>query len=421
MGPAEETTKPPPPDATTKGQSGKIRVSSGQKGVVHNGGKNRKMSRENLGGLDTISNTGRKNHANPRTYGGDMHRKRQENSSHTPSRTVQWFSDGNAGKTNTTTQFQRQGLLVIVLLSTVTTLPCCVFLFVNGTMLFTLKSKPVFRETSRYILLSNLLLADTVQLAHNQTLFLLSAMGVKMLYPVCAALTVLYSLPHGVSFLTLVLMCLERYVAVCYPLRHAAIITIRNTGVAICVFWTFTSLSCLIQLSLVLNVSLEDMQRMQMKDYCGRDSVFLDPRSNLYDKASTYFLFALAGVTVTFSYFGIIVAARSASTDKASAKKALKTLLLHLLQLGLSMSSTVHSTLIIVVSTQERILTLNIKTILYISLIIVPKCLSSLIYGLRDQTIRPVLMLNLSSAETGYWDMERHHTGGEGACAGDAS
>ncbi|KAM4545869.1 odorant receptor 131-2-like [Odontesthes bonariensis] len=302
----------------------------------------------------------------------------------------------NQTQTNITSEFQRQGLLVIVLLSTVTTLPCCVFLFVNGTMLFTLKSKPVFRETSRYILLSNLLIADTVQLAHNQTLFLLSAMGVKMLYPVCAALTVLYSLPHGVSFLTLVLMCLERYVAVCYPLRHAAIITMRNTGVAICVFWTFTSLSCLIQLSLMLNVSLEDMKRMQMKDFCGRDSVFLDPRSNLYDKASTYFLFALAGVTVTFSYFGIIVAARSASTDKASAKKALKTLLLHLLQLGLSMSSTVHSTLIIVVSTRDRILTINIQTILYISLIIVPKCLSSLIYGLRDQTIRPVLMLNLS-------------------------
>ncbi|XP_072230572.1 odorant receptor 131-2-like [Leuresthes tenuis] len=302
----------------------------------------------------------------------------------------------NQSQTNSTAEIQRQGLLVIVLLSTVTTLPCCVFLFINGTMLFTLRSKPVFRETSRFILLSNLLFADTVQLVHNQTLFLLSALGVKVLYPVCAALTVLYSLQHGVSFLTLVLMCLERYVAVCYPLRHAAIITIRNTGAAICVLWTFISLSCLIQLSLVLNVTFEEMHHMQMKDYCGKENVFLDPKSNLYDKASTYFLFVLAGVTVTFSYFGIIVAARSASTDKASAKKALKTLLLHLLQLGLTMSSTVHSTLIIVVSTRDRILTINIQTILYISLIIVPKCLSSLIYGLRDQTIRPVLMLHLS-------------------------
>ncbi|XP_072230574.1 odorant receptor 131-2-like [Leuresthes tenuis] len=303
----------------------------------------------------------------------------------------------NQTQTNTTAEFQRQGLLGIVLLTTITTLICCVFLFVNGTMLFTLRSKPVFRETSRFILLSNLLFADTVQLADSQTLFLMSALGVKVLYPVCAALTVLYILPHGVSFLTLVLMCLERYIAVCYPLRHAAIITIRNTGAAICVLWTFSSLNCLIQLSLMLNVSFEDMQQMQMKDYCGKESVFHNPVSNLYDKTSTYSLFTLAGVTVTFSYFGIIVAARSASTDKASAKKALKTLLMHLLQLGLSMSSTVHSTLIIVVSTNlDRVIAVNIQVLLYLCLNIIPKCLSSLIYGLRDQTIRPVLMFYLS-------------------------
>ncbi|KAM9751163.1 odorant receptor 131-2-like [Menidia menidia] len=263
-------------------------------------------------------------------------------------------------------------------------------------MLFTLRSKPVFTETSRYVLLSNLLLADTVQLAHNQSMFLLSACGLKMLYPLCATLSALYSLPHGVSFLTLMLMCIERYVAVCHPLRHAAVITLRNTSVAVCVLWGFGSVNCLIQLVLMLNMHFADVQSMQMSDYCGRSSVFLNESADLYDKASTYFLFASAAAAVSFCYIGISVAARSASSDRGSAKKAGRTLLLHLLQLGLSMSSLIHGTLLIAVTPHlERVLAINIQVFLYICLIILPKCLSSLVYGLRDQTIRPVLMLHL--------------------------
>ncbi|KAM6907114.1 odorant receptor 131-2-like [Xenentodon cancila] len=297
-------------------------------------------------------------------------------------------------QTNTTAGLRFQGLLSVVFASIVTTLPCCVFLFVNGVMLFTLRSKAVFRETSRYILLYNLLFADTIQLAYSQVLFLMSASRVTMLYSVCAAVTVLNSLFNHVSNLTLVSMCLERYVAVCYPLRHATIITIKNTGVTIGVLWTFSLVNILIQIGLILN--FEELQQMQMKDFCGKESLFLDPLPNMYEKASTYFIFVLAGVSVSFSYIGIIVAARSASTDKASATKARKTLLLHLLQLGLSMSSVVHNSLLVVISKAlDRLTAVYIQIFIYVIIIIFPKCLSSLIYGLRDQTIRPVLLFNL--------------------------
>ncbi|XP_013883543.1 olfactory receptor 1073-like [Austrofundulus limnaeus] len=285
----------------------------------------------------------------------------------------------------------------LVLSTIVTTLPCCVFLFINVTTLYTLRSKAVFRETSRYILLFNLLFADTIQLVYSQTMFLLSACEITLLYPVCAALIVLYSLPDRISPVTLVIMCLERYVAVCYPFRHSTIITMRNTRVVICVVWTFSSLNVIIQLILLYKFSFPDMQNVQITGSCGNDSVFVDLVSDLYDKVSTYFLFALGGVTVLFSYIGIIVAARSVSTNKASANKARKTLLLHLVQMGLSMSSTIHNSLLIVISQNlGGIVIMHVLVFLYIFLTILPKCLSCLIYGLRDQTIRPVLMFNLS-------------------------
>ncbi|XP_071361893.1 odorant receptor 131-2-like [Trachinotus anak] len=302
----------------------------------------------------------------------------------------------NQSHTNITVGPQYRGVMERVLFAIVSTVPSCVFLFINGTMLFVLRSKPVFCETSRYILLYNLLFADTVVLAHSQLMYLIAAFRIRLTYPVCGVLVMLVSLTTMISPLTLVVMSLERYVAVCYPLRHAAIITIRNTGIAIIVVWAFSSLNILIQVLLLVNFPFEELDSLQMKDFCGRERLLLDPLSDLYDRASTYFLFVSAGMTVTCSYIGVMVAARSASTDKASAQKAHNTLLLHLVQLGLSLSSTIHNPLLIAISkVLDRIMIVRIHVVLYICIIIFPRCLSALIYGIRDQTIRPVLMYHL--------------------------
>ncbi|XP_044077221.1 odorant receptor 131-2-like [Siniperca chuatsi] len=306
------------------------------------------------------------------------------------------MSDANQFQPNITDGLQYQGLLGLVLFSTLTTMPCCVFLFINGTMLFTLRSKTVFRETSRYILLYNLLFADTLLLLHSQLMYLLAACRITLTYPVCGALTMLADLTTVISPLTLVVMCLERYVAVCYPLRHATFITIRNTGVAIIVVWAFSLLNVLIRVILLLNFPFEELQSLQMTDFCGKESIMLDPISDLYGKAYTYFLFVSAGVVIASSYIGVMIAARSASTDKASARKARNTLLLHLVQLGLSLSSTIYYPLLIAISeVLDRIIFVRIQIVIYVCIIICPRCLSSLIYGLRDQTIRPVLVYHL--------------------------
>ncbi len=302
----------------------------------------------------------------------------------------------NQSQTNFTVGLQHRGLLERVMLSFMTTLPCCVFLFINVTMLFTLRSKSVFCETSRYILLFNLLLADTVHLVQSQLLYILSACRIMLTYPVCCVVFMLARLTNTISPVTLVVMCLERYVAVCYPLRHAAIVTIRNTGIAVIVIWVFSSLYILINVLLILIFSFEVLQSLQMTDFCGKESLFVDTMSEFYEKFLSSSLFVLAGVAVCFSYIGVLIAARSASTDKASARKARNTLLLHLVQLGLSLSSTVHNSLLFSISKHtNRIMFVRIQIIIYVFTILLPRCLSALIYGLRDQTIRPVLIYNL--------------------------
>ncbi|XP_029375554.1 odorant receptor 131-2-like [Echeneis naucrates] len=297
---------------------------------------------------------------------------------------------------NITVELQFQGLLERLIISTLTTVLCCVFLFINVTMLFTLRSKPVFLETSRYVLLYNLLFADTAQLVQSQVLYLLAAYRIKLTYPLCGTLSLFANLVTVVSPLTLVVMSLERYVAVCYPLRHAAIITVRNTAVAILLVWTFSSLSVLIRVFLLLRFPFDDLESLQMTDFCSAVAMLLGPLADDYDKAYTCILFVSAGVAIISSYIGVMVAARLASADKSSASKARNTLLLHLVQLGLSLSSTIFNPLLAVLSRViPRLLLVRIVNVFYVCIVISPRCLTSLIYGLRDQTIRPVLMSHL--------------------------
>ncbi|KAM9751710.1 odorant receptor 131-2-like [Menidia menidia] len=291
---------------------------------------------------------------------------------------------------------QYQGPLEKALFSTLTTLPCCVFLCINGTMLFTLRSKRLFCETCRYVLLFNLLLADTAQMALSQLLYLLAVCGQTLSYPACGALTSLANLTTVISPLTLVLMALERYVAVCWPLRHPAIVTMGNTAQAVLLAWAFSTLNILIRGLLLLEFPFQDLPDLQMRGFCSYMAMLLGPVSDQYDKAFTSFLFASSGLAVVFTYVGVIIAANSASTDKAKACKARNTVLLHLFQLGLSLSSTIYNPLLgALARVLPRLVFMRIQNVLYVCIFIFPRCLSSLIYGIRDKSIRPVLLYNL--------------------------
>ncbi|XP_034055283.1 odorant receptor 131-2-like [Gymnodraco acuticeps] len=298
-----------------------------------------------------------------------------------------------SSQTNITAE---RGLLEFVLFSVPITVPCCVFLCINGIMLFILRCKSVFRETSRYVLLFNLLFADTLHMALSQLLFLLSVFQIRLTYPVCGVVVMLADITREISPLTLVVMSLERYVAVCYPLRHSTFITIRNTAVAVIVVWAFSSLNNVARVILLLDISVEDLVNLRMKDFCAKENMLLGRYSGDHDKAYNYFLFVSAGVAVSCSYIGVMIAARSACTDKDSVRKARNTLLLHLVQLGLSLSSTLHNPLIkAIAKVTDRLAMLRVRSFLYVCIILLPRCLSALIYGIRDQTIRPILLYHL--------------------------
>ncbi|XP_036974335.1 odorant receptor 131-2-like [Acanthopagrus latus] len=299
-------------------------------------------------------------------------------------------------KANITTYLQYLPSHELMFFSMLSVGSSCSFFYINSVLLFTLRSKQVFCETSRYILLFNLLFADTATLVSNLLLYILAFLGLRISYYACGPLILLSVFMITISPLTLAVMSFERFVAVCYPLRHAAIFTMRSLSIIIALVWAFSFIHILIRVFMLLYVFTTTSLDLQMNDFCSMEALFFTPIFNYFEEAYSSILFLSVGAVIFASYIGVVLVARSASTDKASARKALQTLLLHLIQLSLILTSTLSSTILTSIARRVGRLTLmRIYNVCFVCLTILPRCLSALIYGLRDQTIRPALRQNL--------------------------
>ena len=273
---------------------------------------------------------------------------------------------------------------------------CCTFLYINCVLLYILRSKPVFCETSRHILLFNLLFTDSAFLVTSLLLYLLAAFRLKLKWYVCGLLTSLCVLEDSISPITLAVMSLERYVAVCFPMRHADLVTVRNTGAAIAVVWTISGGNVLIKGLILIGWTNNLDFNVEMKDFCSKEIMFLAPMSSVFDQIFHAFVFAFGGMVAILSYVGVTLVARSASTDKASAGKAGKTVLLHMIQLVVILIATIYSSILLSLArTVDRTTLVRLYNSFFVCLNLLSRCFTALIYGLRDQTIRPLLLKGL--------------------------
>uniref|UniRef100_A0A8C1KKC3 Odorant receptor, family H, subfamily 133, member 1 n=1 Tax=Cyprinus carpio TaxID=7962 RepID=A0A8C1KKC3_CYPCA len=260
---------------------------------------------------------------------------------------------------------------------------CVIFLYVNGVMIFTLKKKTVFQEASRYILFGHMLWFDTLNLVMSLVLFVCAVCRLFVMKIVCLVLLVAATALYQVSTLNLALMSLERYVAICFPLRHAEITTYGRTNMAIGVIWM---ISCIQSLSEIIVFYSIDTTNIALNLFCSRTTFF---RLQIYKKldiAFTCMFFMSVCFVIIFTYASIAAVAKTAACDKKSAKKANKTVLLHLTQLGLCAASILVGVIQEVIFVYTDYMTsLNVMYFCFVVFMIFPRCLSPLIYGLRDQ------------------------------------
>lgn len=262
----------------------------------------------------------------------------------------------------------------------------CVFLCCIAVMLHIFASHRQFLDTSRYILFAYMLINDTLQLLSSVLLFLFVMAQVQFALVYCVPLLLLSTATFQNTPLILATMSLERYIAIFYPLQRPAAWRSDRIWIIILSLWL---ISCIFPI-IIHSIGERDpsVNVFSTPVLCKATVVNSSPLQTLFKAAISILFFAVVAVIILFTYVRILLETRKLRQDRASVSKAMHTVLLHGFQLLLCMlafTSPITETLIVL---HVNWLPEDISFFNYFCFILIPRFLSPLIYGLRDQSLR---------------------------------
>ncbi|XP_066499886.1 odorant receptor 131-2-like [Hoplias malabaricus] len=280
--------------------------------------------------------------------------------------------------------FMKQVMFVQVLVG--------IFFYVNCLMIFTFLKKEMFREDTRYILFAQTLLVDSFLMVFTDVMLLWNYFKYSIHMIPCILICTIVTLVTICSPLTLVAMCLERYVAICMPLRHADISTSRTRLFGFLTIWGISSIAPLF--SFIAYLSVVHPSALLSYAVCSVE-VMLGEEWQAQTRVLIFqFLFLLMIIIIVFTYVKIMTAARASADNKKSTSKSLRTVILHAFQLFLCIMQFVSPYIEMAFSKKDIYVYAHLKYALFVMFYIAPRCLSPLIYGLRDEKFFYVLKHN---------------------------
>ncbi|XP_056415980.1 odorant receptor 131-2-like [Hyla sarda] len=255
----------------------------------------------------------------------------------------------------------------------------CLFLYFMTVLLMVYFTTPRVRDNSRYIFFAHMLINDTTYLILG--LFLLLAYKYKLYFPVsiCHFLITLIATSFLVTPYNLAAMALERYIAICFPLRHALLCTVQRTYLIIVMIWFVGLLPSLVDfIILILSVERDFFSQSIL---CKQDRLIVRQMQYTVRSISYIGSLFLVALLILVTYIKVMLVAWKSGSGKSTASRAGKTLLLHTLQLILSMMSLTSTVTESYSGDYIDILILSN----FLMFMCFPRTLSPLIYGVRDE------------------------------------
>ncbi|KAL2096001.1 hypothetical protein ACEWY4_008149 [Coilia grayii] len=259
------------------------------------------------------------------------------------------------------------------------------FISINLFMYFVFHRKQALRTEPRYLLFAQTLLADSALFL--MTNFVVITIHIHWLLPIsfCIPFVIVMHAVTQVSPLIITAMCLERYVAICMPLRHVNIFSPIRTSIVIALVWFLSFLKPFIDFFIMLSVvSQSYFSRLNFCYY----EIMLLAKWHMMMRGNLVIMNYVAILLVILFCYGSIfrVAQRASGTDKKAAAKGQRTLLLHLLQILLCTLEIFGPYI------EARVLAIDFDTFLivryfnFLAFTIVSRAVIPLIYGFRDET-----------------------------------
>lgn len=209
---------------------------------------------------------------------------------------------------------------------------CISINYINGTLVHTFIKHEIFKGNPRYILFIHMVFNDMIQLMIAVVLHILSYTVFTLNVSFCCVLLMSVIFTTLNTPLNLASMAIERYIAICNPLRHAQICTIRKTYTLIGLIWVLSATQVLPDLFILL--ATKPITFFYSNIPCIRDYVFDNPY--IVDKRNVVYIIYLTFVwlTIVYTYLKIMFIAKATNSD---ARKARSTIILHGIQLLMCM------------------------------------------------------------------------------------
>ncbi|XP_069495647.1 odorant receptor 131-2-like [Ambystoma mexicanum] len=237
------------------------------------------------------------------------------------------------------------------------------------------------RENSRYILFAYVMANDTVYLFICCVLFALTRCGYSIPTLACALLVGITSATFSNTPSGLAAMAIERYIAICLPLRHAEICRADRCLITVGVICCIGALPYLID-CVILSCSVQQNFFFQQV-VCSREALIVRTLQTVLRFAAHGTIFTVVTLVIVYTYIAIMLEAKKLNRDQASSSKARKTVVLHSVQLLLCLTSFSFP-----ITEQHFQKDFTLKFFNMCILMILPRCLSPLIYGLRDEAFQ---------------------------------
>ncbi|XP_061576540.1 odorant receptor 129-1 [Cololabis saira] len=270
----------------------------------------------------------------------------------------------------------------------------CIYLCCIAVMLQIFASHRQFMDTSRYILFAHMLINDTLQILSSVLLFLCVMGDIRFPIVYCVPLLIVSTATFQNTTLILATMSLERYVAILYPLQCPTAWRSDRIWIIIMSLWFISFIFPIIEYPIGKQNPAVDVLTTPL--VCKTAVVHSSPIQALVRAAVNMLFFAVVGVIILFTYVRILLETRKLRQDRQSVRKAMRTVLLHGFQLLLCMLAFTHPFTESFMDEHIKWLPSDIAFFNYFCFILVPRVLSPLIYGFRDQSLRGQIGKNLT-------------------------